>query len=233
MQTSASVFADTVDDAPSSAIPAIAWGQRSHPRLARRIEAKPVCHGMPLLPSITSGTERPHTADDIRSLVAACVDSNHWSQWQGLESIAAIVVAGHGHAPHVGLYQIVVREPDRDAVKQTILTRLKDLHAAAADEDMTINPDSERDFRRYILEQMRPSRRPAVTLLENGNLRAFWSDASGQQVGLQFRSDGWVQYVLFARTMPDQTLATSVGRKTFGAALESVRQMGLYGLIYG
>jgi hypothetical protein len=150
-----------------------------------------------------------------------------------LENIAAIVVAGQGHAPHVSLYQIVVREPDRDAVKQSILTRLKDLHASAADEDMTINPDSEWDFRRYILEQMRPIRRPAVTLLENGNLRAFWSDASGQQVGLQFRGDGWVQYVLFARTMPDQTLATSVGRKTFGAALESVRQMGLYGLIYG
>jgi hypothetical protein len=229
MQDRASVFDDTTSDAiQANAL----LGQRSHPRLARRIEARPVCLSAPLLPSITS-PYHIHSAHGIHRVGIEYFDI--WSQWQGLENIGVVRAVAIGDPIEPGqaaLVRIVVREPERDIVKQSILSRLKDLHAAAADEDMTIHLDSERDFRLYVLEQMRPNRKPAVTLLENGNLRALWSDASGQQVGLQFRGDGWVQYVLFARTMPDQTLATSVGRKMFNATLESVRQMGLHRLIY-
>ena len=52
---------------------------------------------------------------------------------------------------------------------------------------------------------------------ENGNLRALWKDSAGQQVGLQFRGDGWVQYVVFIRTVPEGALETSVGRIQAGA----------------
>lgn len=233
MQGSPSVFADTLDDTTSNAIQAAAFlGQRSHPRLARRLDARPVCLGTPVLPSITS-PDHIHSSHGIRRLAVEYFDT--WSQWQGFENIVTVHAVAVNDPNEPGLtapVRIVMREPERDVVKQSILSRLKYLHAAAADEEMTVNPDSERDFRLYVLEHMRPNRRPAVTLLENGNLRAFWSDASGQQVGLQFRGDGWVQYVLFARTMPDQTLATSVGREKFSATLESVRQKGLQRLIY-
>lgn len=229
MEGSTSVFCDLTDDTTSNAIQAgVALGRRSHPRLSRHIEPKPVCFEMPDMPSITTAVERYYLIDDIAQRVAECLALS--SHWKALDDAAQIST---GPLSAVGKrVRIVVREPEKDAVKQSILSRLKELHAAAADEEMTINPDSERDFRVYVLEHMRPGRRPAVSLLENGNLRAVWKGSSGQQVGMQFRGDGWIQYVLFALTLPEQMLATSVGRKTFSGVVESIRQMKLDTLIY-
>lgn len=143
---------------------------------------------------------------------------------QGLVRIQYMDVAEDVHA--------VEREIAIASVKQGILQRLKDLHEAAIDEGMRVATASEVDFRRYVIGDMKPAVRPAITLLENGNVRALWRDSFGQQVGLQFRGDGWVQYVLFAKTYPERSIETSVGRKKIAAVLDMIEKSGLKNLIY-
>jgi hypothetical protein len=41
--------------------------------------------------------------------------------------------------------------------------------------------------------------RPAIFLLDNGNLRALWKNDAREQVGLQFLGNGDVQFVIFSR----------------------------------
>lgn len=116
--------------------------------------------------------------------------------------------------------------------QQAILHRLKTLHEVAVEEGMSIAQASEEDLRRYLLDQLKPAVRPAISLLENGNLRALWKDGAGQQVGLQFRGDAWVQYVIFARTIPERAIKTYVGREKLPDILPLIEHIGLRGLIF-
>jgi hypothetical protein len=54
------------------------------------------------------------------------------------------------------------------------------------------------DFRTFIYS-LPLLQRPAIFLLENGNLRALWRNDHNEQVGLQFLGDELVQYVIFFR----------------------------------
>jgi hypothetical protein len=129
--------------------------------------------------------------------------------------------------------QVIERELRIENVKQAVLSRLKDLHEIALDEELSIRGASESDFRDLVIDRFKPTNRPAVSLLENGNLRAVWKDQGGQQVGLQFRGDGWAQYVFFALTYPEGTLSTSVGRIKLSSALALIKDWRLSGLLFG
>lgn len=77
-----------------------------------------------------------------------------------------------------------------------ISRRIGELREEAADESMPWNAASERELIAFCASV--GGERPAIYLLENGNLRAVWRDRSGAQIGLQFRGDGQVHYVIFA-----------------------------------
>lgn len=126
----------------------------------------------------------------------------------------------------------VARQRAAVQTRQLILLRLSALHSAALDEDMTIGELSERDLRHLLLNELRPSRRPAISLLESGNLRALWKDASGQQVGLQFLGEGWIQYVIFSRSAEYGVLESSVGRKRMSEVLALLNPINLKRLLF-
>jgi hypothetical protein len=98
---------------------------------------------------------------------------------------------------------------------------LTDLKVEAADEGIRISQTSERALRRF-LRYHRPKQRPAMALLDNGNLRIQWRRPNGEQVSLQFRADDEVQFVFFVRRR--NILASSAGRDSFdgiGARLKA------------
>ncbi|WJH40199.1 hypothetical protein N7E02_26880 [Aliirhizobium terrae] len=105
---------------------------------------------------------------------------------------------------------VVMREPlsrenqprtSKSTFGQLILLRLQvqkrllDLDAEARDETISINAESRSDILTFLLNAS-ASKRPAIALLDNGNFRALWRNADGEQIGLQFKGLGEVNYVL-------------------------------------
>jgi hypothetical protein len=92
-----------------------------------------------------------------------------------------------------------------------IFSRLSELKREAAAEQIPYSQHSEHDFFKFWL--LNPEIvRPYLFLLENGNLRALWKNTDGEQVGLQFRGDELVQYVIFARRDGSRVVSRSAGR---------------------
>ena len=90
-------------------------------------------------------------------------------------------------------------------------SRVAELKADAVDDGIAISPESEQDLWSF-LDSAGAIRRPYIGLLDNGNFRAVWRNAEGEQIGLQFRGGNEVQYVLFARRPPSHFIARSAGR---------------------
>lgn len=77
-------------------------------------------------------------------------------------------------------------------------SRIDELKSAAQLEDQPVNAASEKDLLAFLNTKLF-ARRPYITLLDNGNLRALWKNSAGEQIGLQFRGGKTVQYVFFSR----------------------------------
>lgn len=87
----------------------------------------------------------------------------------------------------------------RLAARLATVKRLAELKDEAAEEGVAISKASEVALKAF-LSAAPFTRRPYITLLDNGNLRAFWEDrTAGEEVGLQFLGGDVVQYVIFAR----------------------------------
>lgn len=91
--------------------------------------------------------------------------------------------------------------------------RLNELKVDARAEGCTVSPESEKDFLAFLNCRIF-TRRPFITLLDNGNLRALWKNAEGEQIGLQFLGAHKVQYVLFAKRIRGEFMARASGRDT-------------------
>lgn len=107
--------------------------------------------------------------------------------------------------------------------------RLAALREAGQEEGISYSSVSEQQLRAFLKSGL-PFRMPAVFLLGNGNLRAVWENASGEQVGLQFQPEDEVQFVLFARRRHDR-LSHSAGRDTQEGVIDQIRAMRLMRLV--
>ena len=82
------------------------------------------------------------------------------------------------------------------AKKRLYQERIEHFRHEARQDGYDMDPDSGRDFWRFV--DSNPNfRKGDVLLLENGNLRAFWDDEHGDQIGLHFLGSGKVNYVIF------------------------------------
>lgn len=75
--------------------------------------------------------------------------------------------------------------------------RIQELKADARAEGHAVSAASESDLLAFLDDYVF-TRRPFITLLDNGNLRALWKNDDGEQIGIQFRGNKQVQYVFFA-----------------------------------
>jgi hypothetical protein len=132
--------------------------------------------------------------------------------------------------PVVGYFALAERNEElRNQCQLLIDQRLRDLRGEASDEGLTINVASERALREFM-SFVRPLRRPAIALLDNGNLRAQWRDAHGAQVSIQFRQANDLQFV-FLSFRQGGSMASSAGRDSFKGILVRLRAEDLWGLV--
>lgn len=73
--------------------------------------------------------------------------------------------------------------------------RIGDLRDIAAEEDLAFDEESAAAALAF-LHRLPPARRPGAFLV-GGNVRLLWDAAAGEQVGLQFRGAGRIQFVIF------------------------------------
>lgn len=109
--------------------------------------------------------------------------------------------------------------------------RIKLLKDEAADDEYTLNPDSEIDFQQFILSAPEV-RKGNLVLMDNGNLRAIWKDKQGTHLGLQFLGGGMVQYVIFKQREQGYQISRVAGRDTLEGLKPQIDTFGLHSLLY-
>lgn len=89
--------------------------------------------------------------------------------------------------------------------------RVQELKTDARTEGHPVSAASEEDLLAFLDDHVF-THRPFITLLDNGNLRALWKNDADEQIGIQFRGEKQVQYVLFARREGQDYMARVSGR---------------------
>jgi hypothetical protein len=121
-------------------------------------------------------------------------------------------------------------EDERNHTVVEINKDLAQLKADAAEDGVMAKEASELTFLSFV-RRYRPLRKPALALLDNGNIRAMWKNAGGEQVGLQFREEDSIQFVLFK--LVHGRLLSDAGRQTFDGLVERLKTEGLLKLVTG
>ena len=108
--------------------------------------------------------------------------------------------------------------------------RIETLRGFAADEEITVNETSVRDFR-YFVGSVVPTQSAQLVVMDNGNLRAVWKNDDGSHLGLQFLGDHQVQYVVFRRGGPEDKVYRLAGENSFDEMRKSIEVWGLSSLL--
>ena len=108
--------------------------------------------------------------------------------------------------------------------------RIEYLRQEARQDGYDLNPDSGEDFWRFV--DSNPNfRKGDVILLDNGNLRAYWDDKHGDQIGLHFLGSGMVNYVIFSRSEPTREEIHGYGNGDFEVVKRQIEAFGLWKLV--
>jgi hypothetical protein len=95
------------------------------------------------------------------------------------------------------LAESAVHRQVKHRIEVQIEDRLRELRIDAHVDEEAFSEESVRDLRQFV-KSIGITKRPGIFLLDNGNVRALWRDADGQQVGLQFLGDEKAQFVIFS-----------------------------------
>lgn len=110
--------------------------------------------------------------------------------------------------------------------------RIGELKKLGTEEGLAWSSASEGDFWSFVRSQ--PTlREPGLILMDNGNLRAVWRNAAGEQVALEFRGYSQVYFVFFARRPEGPPIARSIGEDSVGRIGEKIAGDNLTGLLRG
>jgi hypothetical protein len=107
--------------------------------------------------------------------------------------------------------------------------RLADLREAADDEGIAYRDAAENDVREF-LALAGAQVRPALYLLDDGSLRAKWTNLNGEQIALQFRGDRYAHHIFFVQRASGE-ITKVMGRDTLEGALSQIRTLGLLSLL--
>jgi hypothetical protein len=94
--------------------------------------------------------------------------------------------------------------------RSQIEDRLRELHVDALRNAEPFSDSSLADLRSF-LDSLSLIERPAIFLLDDGNLRAVWRNAANEQVGLQFLGKGVVQFVMFVKRQQPPIMSRAAG----------------------
>jgi hypothetical protein len=113
----------------------------------------------------------------------------------------------------------------RQVNKAQIEDRLRELHVDASRSVEPFSESSLADMRSF-LDSLPFAERPAIFLLDDGNLRAVWRNAEKEQVGLQFLGGGIVQFVMFVRRQQPPMMSRSAGTDALTAIRGLIKNNG-------
>ena len=122
------------------------------------------------------------------------------------------------------------KESDAKHVRQAYKARIDVLRSAAALDGFEVNGASERDFWSFIGSTYF-SRRAGLALMENGNLRAVWKGEDASHLGLHFRGDRQIQYVIFKRRSGSRRISRTAGIDTFEGVKKQIGAFDLMSLV--
>lgn len=110
---------------------------------------------------------------------------------------------------------------------ESLRERIRELNAISADEDLNFNEQSAAEALEFS-ENLNSSRRPSAFLVGNGNIRLLWT-RDGEQVGLQFKGNKIIQYVIFVRR--GDTIATHMGMDDSATIMKQISALGVRRLL--
>lgn len=91
----------------------------------------------------------------------------------------------------------LVEDRQSDSWLPELAERIDELRAIAAEEGVPFSQESACAAIAFA-RSLNADRRPGAFVVGNGNIRVLWSNEQ-EQIGLQFKADGSVQYVMVAR----------------------------------
>src|SRR5262245_29613283 len=110
--------------------------------------------------------------------------------------------------------------------------RVGELKRLGVEEGLPWSSASEDDFWAFV--SLQPTlREPGLILMDNGNLRAVWRNAAGEQVALEFRGYHQVYFVFFARRTEGPPMARSAGEDSILRIGDKIAGDNLTGLLRG
>jgi hypothetical protein len=119
----------------------------------------------------------------------------------------------------------------RAASSETVAARIAELRREAKATNISILDASESDMLAFLRAHA-VERRPYIALLDDGKLRAVWTNKDGEQIGLQFRGGGEVQFVLFAKRADPEMMVRSAGRDTLAGIARQIAAHDLWRLTH-
>jgi len=121
---------------------------------------------------------------------------------------------------------------ERQHIKTEIESRLRELRADAESNGEPFSDASLSDLRAF-LDSLPLATRPAIFLLDSGNLRALWKNDAKEQVGLQFLGNGEVQFVIFSQRQNPPFMAREAGARPLSAVRALIAEMDSERLLLG
>jgi hypothetical protein len=132
--------------------------------------------------------------------------------------------------------QYIVKEAVRlfkqQLVKAQLENRLRELRVDAVRNSEPFSEASLADLRTF-LDPLPLVERPAIFLLDNGNLRVLWKNAANEQVGLQFLGGGAVQFVIFVQRQNPAMTSRVAGIDALSALRARIKDSAYDQLIFG
>jgi hypothetical protein len=132
--------------------------------------------------------------------------------------------------------EVLAHEGRQKAARRDLTARLHarigELKQVGAEEGLPWSPASEDDF--WVFMSLWPKlTEPGLILMDNGNLRAVWRNAAGEQAALEFRGYRQVYFVFFARRPEGPPIARSAGEDSVARIGEKIAGDNLTGLLRG
>jgi hypothetical protein len=132
--------------------------------------------------------------------------------------------------------EALAHEARQEAARRELTARLHarigELKRLGAEEGLSWSSASEEDFWAFV--SLWPTlREPGLILMDNGNLRATWRNAAGEQVALEFRGYRQVYFVFFARRPEGPPMARSTGEDSVARIGKKIAGDNLTGLLRG
>ena len=111
------------------------------------------------------------------------------------------------------------------------LARIEYLQGVAEEDGYVLNGASKINFEQFILSE--PNiRKGNLILMENGNLRATWTDDKRNRIGLQFIGMQMIQYLIFKHRPYEKLVSRSLGRDSFNGIKQLIEAFDLKSLFY-